>query len=209
MDKGPWHFNGVLLVVYELQLGELPDQVPLTQIPFWVQVHKLPSGYFSESMGQVLGNFVGQYLTYDEKNIIAYPDAYKRIQVMLDVRAPLQKERVVWLHAGKEVTCIFRYELLHNLCFICGILGNKEQQRELRYRFPEEQVPFLWDDSIKVVSRKEARTRTVNPWLRVRAYIAPSRTERPEAQGLYRGRYHAPEVPANVQALAICMRANA
>ncbi|CAN0915557.1 hypothetical protein LINGRAHAP2_LOCUS29206 [Linum grandiflorum] len=47
VDKGSWHFNGVLLIVHELQPGKFQDQVPLTQIPFWVQVHQLPFGYFS------------------------------------------------------------------------------------------------------------------------------------------------------------------
>ncbi|CAN0926117.1 hypothetical protein LINGRAHAP2_LOCUS35153 [Linum grandiflorum] len=56
VDKGPWHFNGVLLIVHELQPGEFPDQVPLTHIPFWVQVHHLPFGYFSEDVGRALGD---------------------------------------------------------------------------------------------------------------------------------------------------------
>ncbi|CAN0913472.1 hypothetical protein LINGRAHAP2_LOCUS27950 [Linum grandiflorum] len=126
VDNGSWHFNGVLLVVHELQPGESPDQVPLTQIPLWVQVHQLPFGYFSESVGRALGNFVGRYLDYDEKNAIAYPDAYMRIRVELDVRRPLQKERLVTLHGGRYVTCQFRYKRLHTFCFICGILGHKE-----------------------------------------------------------------------------------
>ncbi|CAN0922015.1 hypothetical protein LINGRAHAP2_LOCUS32890, partial [Linum grandiflorum] len=63
MDKRPWHLNGVPLITHELQPGEFPDQA--------------------------LGNFVGHYLKYDAKNAIAYPDAYMRIRVLLDVRAPL------------------------------------------------------------------------------------------------------------------------
>ncbi|CAN0922018.1 hypothetical protein LINGRAHAP2_LOCUS32893 [Linum grandiflorum] len=104
--KGPWHFNGVLLIVHELQPGEFPDQVPLTHIPFWVQVYHLPFGYFSENVGRALGDFVGRFLGYDEKNAVAYPDAYMRIRVVLDVRMPLQKERLVTLHGGREVTCL-------------------------------------------------------------------------------------------------------
>ncbi|CAN0825604.1 hypothetical protein LINGRAHAP2_LOCUS452 [Linum grandiflorum] len=209
MDKRPWHFNGVLLVVHELQSGESPEQVPLTHIPFWVHVHKLPFGYFSESVGRALGDFVGCYLSYDENNAIVYLDAYMRIRVMLDVRAPLQKERLVELHGGKEVNCLFRYERLYIFCFVCGILGHKEHQCELRYGFSDEKLSFLWDDSINAVSQKEARTRTANLWLRVRATIDPSRKEGPEAHGREWERFHAPKVPANVQALAICMGANA
>ncbi|CAN1240400.1 hypothetical protein LINGRAPRIM_LOCUS2726 [Linum grandiflorum] len=138
VDKGPWHFNRVLLIVHELRTAELLDQVPLTQIPFWVQVHKLPFGYFSASVGQALGDFVGSYMEYDEKNANAYSDAYMRIQVRLDVCMPLQKERLVTLHGGREVMCRLRYERLHTFYFICGILGHKEKQSELRYRFSED-----------------------------------------------------------------------
>ncbi|CAN0884363.1 hypothetical protein LINGRAHAP2_LOCUS14816, partial [Linum grandiflorum] len=160
MDKGPWHFNGVLLVVHELQPGEAPDQVPLTQIPFWVQMSAC-------------------------------------------------QERLVTLHGGREAICRFMYERLHTFCFICGILGHKEQQCELRYRFPEDQFPLLWDDSIKAVSRQEARAQTANPRLRVRNRIEPGRTTGQDAQGRERGRYHKPVIPADIQALAICMGANA
>ncbi|CAN0916101.1 hypothetical protein LINGRAHAP2_LOCUS29529 [Linum grandiflorum] len=76
MDKGPCHFNGILLVTHEPRQGEQPDQVPLTQISFWVQVHNLHFGYLNESIGTTLGNFVGRFLNYDEKNAIEYPDAY-------------------------------------------------------------------------------------------------------------------------------------
>ncbi|CAN0880713.1 hypothetical protein LINGRAHAP2_LOCUS13810 [Linum grandiflorum] len=134
-----------------------------------------------------LGDFVGRYLEYDEKNVIAYPNAYMRIRVMLDVCMPLQKERMVTLHGGREVTCRFRYERLHTFCFICGILGYKKQQCELRYRFPEDQLPFLWDASIKAISRQEARAQIANPWLRVRSRIEPRRNVGQDAQGQERG----------------------
>ncbi|CAN0858194.1 hypothetical protein LINGRAHAP2_LOCUS7118 [Linum grandiflorum] len=91
----------------------------------------------------------------------------------LDVCMPLQKERLVTLHGGREVMSRFRYERLHTFCFICDILGHKEQKCELRYQFPEDQLPFLWDDSIKVVSHQEARAQTTNSWLRVRSRIEP------------------------------------
>ncbi|CAN0840838.1 hypothetical protein LINGRAHAP2_LOCUS2949 [Linum grandiflorum] len=171
------------------------------------KVHKLPFGYFSEDVGRALGDFVGCYMEYDAKNTIAYPDAYMQIPVLLDVCMPLQKERLVTLHGGREVMCPFRYERLQTFCFICGILGHKEQQCQPRYRFPEEQLPFLWDDSIKAVSRQEAGAQLANPWLRVRNRLEPGRNSGRDAQGQERGRHRTPAIPPNIQALAICMTA--
>ncbi|CAN0875259.1 hypothetical protein LINGRAHAP2_LOCUS10724 [Linum grandiflorum] len=165
MGKGPWHFNGAILVTHELCDGLTSDHVPLTHIPFQVQVHKLLFGYFSESVGEeALGNFVGRFPNYNEKNAIEYPDAYMRIRVMLDARAPFQKER-------------------------------------------QEQLPFLWDDSIKVVSRQEIRVRATNPWLRVRDKTTQGKSMGASVKGCGRGMTYPPVIPTNIRKLAVCIEA--
>ncbi|CAN0904858.1 hypothetical protein LINGRAHAP2_LOCUS23341 [Linum grandiflorum] len=70
---------------------------------------------------------------------------------------------------GNEGTCLFRYGRLQTFYFICGnIWGIRSSKCESRYRFPEDQFPFLWDDSIKDVSQEEMRAQAANHWLKVR-----------------------------------------
>ena len=45
LDTGPWSFNGHTLILYHLQPGEDHLLVPLTHVPFWVQVYELPAGF--------------------------------------------------------------------------------------------------------------------------------------------------------------------
>lgn len=45
-----------------------PCDVPLYQIPFWVQVHNIPTGFMSEAVGKHVGNMIGNFFEYDVKN---------------------------------------------------------------------------------------------------------------------------------------------
>jgi len=40
----------------------------LHMVPFWIQIHNLPVGYVTETVGRNVGNYVGEYLEYDEKD---------------------------------------------------------------------------------------------------------------------------------------------
>lgn len=57
----PWTFNSHLLLLYKLNWGEDPLQVPLIMTPFWVQIHDVPIGLFFESLAVQLGNFFGVF----------------------------------------------------------------------------------------------------------------------------------------------------
>lgn len=95
MDNGPWTFDNHLLLLHELKPGEEPMEVPLHLATFWVQVHDLPSGFFSEIVGRALGKFIGTFLLYDENNVYTINRPYMWIQVQLDVRQPLKKGKKV------------------------------------------------------------------------------------------------------------------
>ncbi|KAL8495514.1 hypothetical protein ACS0TY_019599 [Phlomoides rotata] len=54
VDGSPWVFVNHLLIVHQLQTGEIPLSVPLNRLWFWVQIYGLLVGYFSESIGRTL-----------------------------------------------------------------------------------------------------------------------------------------------------------
>ncbi|CAN1786378.1 hypothetical protein LINPERHAP1_LOCUS17213 [Linum perenne] len=70
MELGPWHFDSSLIVMKELQPTENPRSVELLEADFWVQVYNLPPGFFSLTVGQALGNFIGKLIEYGESNMI-------------------------------------------------------------------------------------------------------------------------------------------
>ncbi|CAN0871777.1 hypothetical protein LINGRAHAP2_LOCUS9941 [Linum grandiflorum] len=207
IDDGTWSFDGHLLLTHELQEGETPTQVAFNKVVFWIQIHKLPHRYFSEEAGRAIGNGIGSFLDYDERNANFLPDAYMRVCIALDVRAPLLQETQVLIHNNSEITCPLKYERLPLFCYICGILGHVEKHCELRFRFPAELLIPRWDESIRVVPRHVAKAREANPWLIVRNNIDPAAQVR---GGRFRGRHNfmRHELPANVQQLSVCMGAN-
>ncbi|CAN1763226.1 hypothetical protein LINPERHAP1_LOCUS8741 [Linum perenne] len=62
MELGPWHYDANLIVMRELKAKENPRSVDLFEADFWVQVHKLPPGFFTTTVGKALGNFIGSFL---------------------------------------------------------------------------------------------------------------------------------------------------
>lgn len=81
MLKGsPWTFNNHLLVLHKLQWGEYPLKIPLFMVPFWVQMHDVSIGLFSENLSVQLRNFVdGLNLGKENRN-------YIQVRVKIDVR---------------------------------------------------------------------------------------------------------------------------
>ncbi|MBA0626364.1 hypothetical protein Godav_004043 [Gossypium davidsonii] len=69
MSGTPWTFNNHLLLLHRLQEGDDLNLVPLCYAYFWVQVHDLPSRFFSDYVAEQLGDFVGKFLEHDIKQI--------------------------------------------------------------------------------------------------------------------------------------------
>ncbi|MBA0793528.1 hypothetical protein Gohar_017928 [Gossypium harknessii] len=91
----PWTFNNHLLLLIKLGRGEVPLKVPLIFTPFWVQIHDVPIGLFSEKLAIQLGNFIGVFLEYDISNLGKENRNYMRVRVQIDVRKPLKKKKQV------------------------------------------------------------------------------------------------------------------
>ncbi|PNX80566.1 hypothetical protein L195_g036570 [Trifolium pratense] len=63
-----WFFNKYMLIIGPMGRGDEPKHVPLYRVPFWVQVHNLPTRYMSKTVGQNVGNYIYEFLEYDDKN---------------------------------------------------------------------------------------------------------------------------------------------
>ncbi|XVF73184.1 hypothetical protein PTKIN_Ptkin12aG0180700 [Pterospermum kingtungense] len=65
---GPWYFDNQLLICHHMKSDDDPFNLDLFTVPFWIQVHDLPSGYMSEVVGKQLGDFIEKFLEYDGNN---------------------------------------------------------------------------------------------------------------------------------------------
>lgn len=75
-------------------------KIPLIFSPFWVQIHDIPMGYFSESLAMQLGEFLGKFLAHDSSNLGKANMNFMRIRVQLDVRYTLKRKKQV-MFSGK------------------------------------------------------------------------------------------------------------
>lgn len=90
-----WSFGKHILLLSLIREVEVPNQIPLFKVPFWIKVHNLPVGFISMVVGQSIANFLGEYLDYDEKNASNPWRSYMKIQVLLvDVRQHRSAPRI-------------------------------------------------------------------------------------------------------------------
>ncbi|XVF26590.1 hypothetical protein REPUB_Repub14bG0030800 [Reevesia pubescens] len=100
----PWSFNKALLILQEFNHLDRPENLVFEQVPFWIQIHGLPVGMFSEKIGIVLGESIGEVLEVDMDDI-----------------------RINW---GRYL----RIRHLPDLCFVCGRLNHRESECDAAYQ---------------------------------------------------------------------------
>lgn len=82
-----------MLVIAAIPQGVKSLSVPLWHLKMWVQIHDLPTWYMSEAVGKQLGDFIGEFLEYDQKNNTSIWQECMRIRVLIDVRKTLNIKR--------------------------------------------------------------------------------------------------------------------
>jgi 14-3-3 protein epsilon len=65
---GPWLYENHMLILRKVIFGEDPITVPMDSTEIWVQVHHLPFGFMSETIGRLVGNHIGKYVKNDDLN---------------------------------------------------------------------------------------------------------------------------------------------
>ncbi|MBA0813436.1 hypothetical protein Gohar_027284 [Gossypium harknessii] len=90
-----WTFNSHLLLVHHLEDGEDSLKVPLIFSNFWVQIHDVPPGHFSEALTRQMGDFIGKFLEYDGANLGRGVRNHLRIRIQMDVRRHLRRKKRV------------------------------------------------------------------------------------------------------------------
>jgi len=81
--------------------------------------------FMSQTIGQSIGNCLGEYLEYDEKNNNPW-HPYLRIRVFIDVRKPLKRTKRIKKQGNEVVEVSFKFEHLGTFCYLCGLLGHSD-----------------------------------------------------------------------------------
>nr|DAD24221.1 TPA_asm: hypothetical protein HUJ06_025684 [Nelumbo nucifera] len=116
LEGGPWTYDNHVLLLHHLKLGEIPNQIPLFHVDYWVQIYDLPVGFMFVNVGKQLGNFIGEFVEYDDNNNSGLWRNFMRIKVRLDVRNPLKQWKKIRRMGGEWSLVKFKYERLSNFC---------------------------------------------------------------------------------------------
>lgn len=95
LNGGPWTFDNTMLLIDQIPMGEDPRKVPLWFLNIWIQIYELPNGFMSKVVGQQLGNFFGEFISYDSKNNSSIWRESMRIKIRLDIRKPLKRNKKI------------------------------------------------------------------------------------------------------------------
>ncbi|XP_019177857.1 PREDICTED: uncharacterized protein LOC109173053 [Ipomoea nil] len=127
LNDGPWFFEQNRLVLAKTQPDIPPMVIPLNIADFWIQIHDLPLGFFSEKSISAIGNFIGEFISIDEAALSGWLKSFIRIQVRIDISKPLVSQKRIKRNGGDWSWISFKYERLPNFCFICGLIGHTEK----------------------------------------------------------------------------------
>lgn len=154
MNGGPWFFDGHLLILGQMGATDLPTQIPLFHVMFWVQVHDIPTGFMSLEVGKGLGNYIGEFIEYDPKNMSSFWRSFMRIRVKVDVRKPLKRSKKISRGGGETKLVKFKYEKLTIFCFLCGLLGHSDSSCEQLFLMEEDNGVRGWGPELRVERRR-------------------------------------------------------
>lgn len=111
-----------MLILGSKRSDENLKSIPLYMLAFWVQIHNLPLGFMTQVIGQNLGNFIVNFLEYDEKNNLNFLPPFICIQVLIDVGKALNKSKRIKRKEGEATKVSFKYEHLRPFCYLCELM---------------------------------------------------------------------------------------
>ncbi|KAL8097407.1 hypothetical protein AgCh_030511 [Apium graveolens] len=154
LSGGPWSFDGAMLVISTIDKGVDPLEVPLFDLPIWIQLHGLPNGFMTEAADKQLGDFFGSFLLYDPNNNSSIWRECMRIKTSIDVRKPLKRKKKICRRNGAECIVQCKYERLGDFCFTCGMVTHTERFCSKRLSMGTSDSLREWGTWLRAPSRR-------------------------------------------------------
>ena len=133
----------------------------------WIQLHDLPAGWWSNSIGRKIGSRLGEFLESDPNNYLGARKDYMWIRIKFDVLKPLKKMINLKKPKGEGMIQVtIWYERLPTYCFQCGMLGHGEKFCHLNYATEEGVSVSNYGPELRALLRRAAQLRIEEKWLK-------------------------------------------
>ncbi|TXG62055.1 hypothetical protein EZV62_013418 [Acer yangbiense] len=155
--RGPWHFDGNLIVMEKAKGPRALVIIEFKMIKFWVQIHQVPLMCMNRKATKILAEQIGIVIEIPADSRECW-GKFPRVRVKIDISKPLKiclKVRVEGLE--KATVASIHYKRLPDFCFACGMIGH------------------IMRDCEDILAKKEAiegKTTRYGPWMKA---IMPDR----------------------------------
>ncbi|XP_042972758.1 uncharacterized protein LOC122304562 [Carya illinoinensis] len=124
-NERPWLFDGNLFVMKEFDGFTTLENVSFDMAAMWVQFHNLPLVWMSGTkLESLLG--VAEDVEVDDDDDVGW-DISLRVKILLDLRKPLARGRIVMLR-GLKTWVPIQYEKLPRFCLQCGCVIHEKSR---------------------------------------------------------------------------------
>ena len=159
-ESGPWAYDNHPLIFERVAQGDNLDKVDLNELAMWIQLHDLPAGWWSNSIGRKIGSRLGEFLESDPNNYLGARKDYMRIRIKFDVLKPLKKMINMKKPKGEDMIQVtIWYERLPTYCFQCGMLGHGEKFCHLNYATEEGVSVSNYGPELRALPRRATQLR--------------------------------------------------
>ncbi|TVU34786.1 hypothetical protein EJB05_16638, partial [Eragrostis curvula] len=124
MEEGPWIFRGCALMLEPFDGSTtVPKTIP-SKVPAWIQIHKIPHLYRTESIVKQLAARVGEEVMVEMRAVASNEGDFHRAKVLLTASDPLARF-VTLVPEGRDAIFLqVKYEKMPRHCAHCGLMGH-------------------------------------------------------------------------------------
>lgn len=119
-----------------------------------MQVHKVPAGFWSEKVGQKIGNKLGDFIESNPNNFTGIRREFIRIRVNVNINKPLKSSLNLKAGGGNGHEVVLCYERLPTFCFQCGLIGHEEHFCRKNYKEVDSVAPQKFGPKMRAFTRR-------------------------------------------------------
>lgn len=124
MEEGPWIFRGCALMLEVFDgATQIPSVIP-SKMQAWIQIHKIPPLYRTESIICQLAGKVGEVISADTRVNSCSDGEFHRARVNLVASKPLVRFVTLAPEGYDKIFLQVKYEKLPRFCAHCGLMGH-------------------------------------------------------------------------------------
>lgn len=157
--EGPWTVLDHCLAVKEWEPDFDPMRDTTQRLLVWVRFPCLPIKYYHYEFLMRVGDMIGNAKKVDHATSMASRGLFARVCVEVDITKPLLARFTL-----RNKMRMIEYEVLHLVCFKCGMVGQCREACKLAHAQPEETAPTEGDEASASATDPTAETSKRPTW---------------------------------------------